>query len=350
MEFALVHTAGLSSLPGVQKSERILNASLACRTPSGNSKLRRRKFRYRGAAERPFAWRIAAVRSRENWSVMSIDELCDDIARMGIGKGDAVLVRAALKTMGLPLDRSADMLIDALLRVVGPNGTIIGLSFTDMQISKWARRKTHFTPQSPTNSGGFAAALLGRAQAFRSSHPTNSIVALGAEAVGLTTSHTKDRFAFSWMRRFIELDGKQLLVGCVRSSPGFSTVHFAQEELGLATRSLLSGLEGTFIDINDQEIWYARSDSPGCSRGFEKLYSDYVSNGFLATGHIAKAYCIQASARACIAVEMEKLKKNPRAALCDHPDCLSCSTRTYALSRIPAFFLAQGRKWVKRRF
>lgn len=269
---------------------------------------------------------------------MTPSPLVSDFRRLGVEAGDTLLVRAAVKSIG---SGDANNLIDALLEAVGLQGTIVGLAFSRSQLTRWARNRTFFTLDTPCYTGGFAAALLDRPQSQRSNHPTNSIVAIGARASELTSAHTKANHAFSWMRGFTAFGGKQLLIGCVDSSPGFSTTHFAQEELGLSQRSLLCGFEGTFIDEGRGETWYARSDSPGCSSGFWKMYGHYVRAGILHAGWVGEAYSILASADRCFKIETEQLKADPRYVLCDNTYCLSCATRTYALSRLPRFVVAK---------
>lgn len=116
----------------------------------------------------------------------------------------------------------------------------------------------------------------------------------------------------------------------------------AREKLGLSTRTLLRGLEGTFIEGQREKICYAKTDCPGCSKGFWKMYGHYVRAGILRSGWVDKAYSVLAPADACLEIEIEKLKGDPRSVLCDNPGCLSCATRYYALSRVPRFLISQA--------
>ena len=54
-----------------------------------------------------------------------------DLAALGLTPGDAVLVHAALRSVG-PILGGPDTLIDALTDAVGPGGTILG--YTDWQL------------------------------------------------------------------------------------------------------------------------------------------------------------------------------------------------------------------------
>ena len=267
--------------------------------------------------------------------------LVADLRAMGLVTGDPVLVRCATRPIAPRAKAVASTLLDALIEVVGPTGTVVALTFTALQSAKLKKVEALFTDDARTTAGGFASAVLRHPDRKRSTHPANSIAAIGAQAEFLTVGHDEQALPFSWMRRLIEVGGKQIVIGCVADSPGLSTVHFTQEELGLAGKSFLAGSEGCYVaDAGDTSHWAARNDIPGCSGGFWKLYSPYVRAGILRAGHIGEAYSIMASAADSAAVELPILTADPNAALCDRPECLSCGSWSYSRRRLPRFGLA----------
>lgn len=267
-----------------------------------------------------------------------------DLRAMGLAAGDHVLVRAATRPIA-PRDKGvATTLLDALLEVVGPTGTIVALTFTALQPARNKAVEAIFADDARTTAGGFASAVLKHPGRVRSTHPANSIAAIGAEAGFLAAGHDEQALPFSWMRRLIEVGGKQIVIGCVAESPGLSTVHFTQEELGLAGKSSLAGREGCYVTGADgSPRWVPRVDIPGCSAGFWKLYSPYVRSGVLTAGHIGQAYAILASAADSAAVELPILTADPNAALCDRPECLSCGSWSYSRRRLLRLWLAMLR-------
>lgn len=54
----------------------------------------------------------------------SIDQLADDLRRLGVASGDLLMIHASLRSIG-PVDRGADGVIDALEAAVGPGGTLL---------------------------------------------------------------------------------------------------------------------------------------------------------------------------------------------------------------------------------
>jgi aminoglycoside N3'-acetyltransferase len=145
------------------------------------------------------------------------------------------------------------------------------------------------------------------------------------------------------MEKLVKLDGKMVLIGCVDSSPGFSTVHLAQEKLGLAKRSLLRGLLGTYFEKNGKLLLFKLKDFPGCSMGFSRFYADYIKNEKLRVSYVGRAYSILIGARDAFAIEYKILKDKPKYALCDNPGCFVCrGTRLYNKSGMIQYYLVQG--------
>jgi aminoglycoside N3'-acetyltransferase len=275
--------------------------------------------------------------------------IAHDLRDLGLQPGNAVLVRAASAAISPGKKGNATELRDAVLDVIGVQGTLVALAFTASQYRRNSSPRTLFTAAAPTIAGGFSAAVLKHENCVRSAHPFNSIAAIGPHAAHLCDGHGQRALAFSWMEKFIQLGGKQIVIGCVDSSPGFSTIHHAQERLGLSTRTLFPRY-GTYIRQPDgREEWVTQTDVPGCSLGFHRLYTDYILAGVIRTGHIGEAYSIFASAAKTFPIDLKVLAANPRSVLCGWASCPSCSTRTYNLRRIPSFLAAQAAKALARK-
>lgn len=269
------------------------------------------------------------------------ERLAIDLRRIGLNKGDVVLVRCATRPIAPQEKGVGQSLLDALLEVVGPEGAVVALTFTEIQDASTSKPTAIFTDDARTNTGVFASLVLNHPGRLRSKHPTNSIAAIGAQARRLVEGHNEDSPAFSWIERLIECQGKQLLIGCVESSPGLSTIHYTQEELGLSARSLRSGRDGAYVvDEGGALRWVPRQHIPGCSMGFGKMYGPYVRAGVLNAGFIGEAYAIMATAAEAAAVERPVIAANPAAVLCDRPTCRSCASWSYNLQRLPSYAVA----------
>ena len=82
---------------------------------------------------------------------------------IGLRRGDAVVVHASLREVGL----DADEVIDSLLDAVGPEGLVVMPTFT--------YDNETFTLDTPGRTGALAETFRRRPGALRSSHPDQSV-------------------------------------------------------------------------------------------------------------------------------------------------------------------------------
>ncbi|HEV7499275.1 MAG TPA: AAC(3) family N-acetyltransferase, partial [Vicinamibacteria bacterium] len=202
---------------------------------------------------------------------------------------------------------------------------------------------------TPTTSGALPKLLLETPGRVRSRHPTNSFVAIGARAEEILGGHDERSSCFQPMERLVALGGKQVVIGCVDASPGFTTVHWAQHRLGLSTRSLLRNRVGVLYARDGEVRLFRRTDIGGCSLGFHKLYPAYAAAGLLRTGHVGKASSIGIDAAPALALEQERLARDPRAVLCDRPLCTFCrGTWLFNKRDMPRFYPRYGLHLIAR--
>jgi aminoglycoside 3-N-acetyltransferase len=269
-------------------------------------------------------------------------DIARDLRNLGLATGDIALVRVALKAVGPLEGRAAEVLIDALLDVVGESGTILGLSHTEA--TRRSDTTTIFRRDAPSVTGGFVAAMLGHEGAHRSLHPTNSMVAIGRDAESLLEGHDETSTCFAPMRRLIHADAKMLLLGCIESSPGFSTVHLVYEDMGLATKSLMSGLDGSYYEKDGELRWFSKRDVPGCSMGFGHFYPLYRQQQVLSSAKVGDAESMLIGCRDAYEIEFAAVKQDRTISLCDNPDCLSCrGSKLFNLADMPRFYATRPR-------
>ena len=131
-------------------------------------------------------------------SLISCDQIADDLQALGIRQGDAVMMHSSLSALG-PVDDGAQTVVDALLRSVGADGTLLVPAFRD---SVWGKpenftntdcscnEQSRLCPsQQPGFQGVIAETIRQRPGSLRSCHPTHSWVALGPAAEELLKGH-----------------------------------------------------------------------------------------------------------------------------------------------------------------
>jgi len=252
------------------------------------------------------------------------ESLRHDLEQLGLARGDVALVRADVGEIGRVKGGVGDSLIGALRDTVGPEGTLVALAFTKTTFVWRLQGSDVFNEKTPPTTGALARLFLEQPDAVRSRHPTNSFVALGARAKEVLAGHDETASSFEPMGKIVEHGGKQVLIGCTRSSPGFTTVHWAQHVLGLDRRSILGGWFGALHEKAGAVATFKRRDIGGCSMGFHKLYAEYEKEGLLRQGLVGKAESMLVPAAPAYALEHRLLSKDPRAVFCDNRLCAFC--------------------------
>lgn len=191
----------------------------------------------------------------------------------------------------------------------------------------WERRPV----DAPVTSGALGKVLSKERGAVLSRHPTHAFVGIGADIEPVLSSHDHTRSCFWPARELADRhDFSMLLWGCVEESPGFSTVHAAQYDLGLTQRHLIRLAKVWDYEVNGQPASKTAPEVPGCSLSFGKFYSHYEADRNLTRGSWnGVSWIFIQSARAALAVEHAILLKDPRFIDCKRLTCPTCRLRLY---------------------
>lgn len=281
---------------------------------------------------------------------ITVGDLVGNLRDIGILSGDTLLIRGDMRRIGRVEGALGAVLLEALKSAVGPNGNIVGLSFSRAVFLPKIFSTPVFDRTVETTSGSLSKLLLKDSGSVRSLHPTNSFVAIGPDAKWLMDGHDSGSSCFYPMKKLCEINAKMIVFGCVDSSPGFTTVHWAQSLLGLSRKSILCYSSGIlYSNHNNKRRIFIRKDIGGCSGGFGKLYSEYEKFRALRSGFVGKATALSISCQDALDVEMDVLKSKPTFPLCDDPDCLFCrGSLLYNLSDMPRYYYRKIMKIVRK--
>ena len=252
--------------------------------------------------------------------------LAADLEALGLGRGDAVLVHAAIRSVG-PILGGADMIVSALTDVVGPEGTILG--YTDWQgEDDWMRDPSFrddlppFDPDSSraTRDNGFFPEMLRTTPgALRSANPGASMAALGGRAEWFTSDHSLD-YGYgphSPLGKLVEAGGKTLLLGTPLDK--MTLLHHAEHLADFSPKRIRRYETPILVEGKTVWRWFEEFDTSHSPDGLSEDYFIEVIEDFLATGQgrrgtVGAAPCVLVEAKPMVDFAVAWLERWSRSA------------------------------------
>jgi aminoglycoside N3'-acetyltransferase len=151
-------------------------------------------------------------------------ELDTALAAVGVTAGDGLLVHSALQFFGKP-EGGLQMYLDALLAVIGPNGTLAVPTFP-FTFNRGLDYDPTTTPSK--DMGVFSEFVRTQPGARRTKHPMQSLAVVGAAATDLAERDTQSAFDdASAFDRMLVLNFKLLLLGA--DVQAASIAHYSEQ-------------------------------------------------------------------------------------------------------------------------
>jgi aminoglycoside 3-N-acetyltransferase len=162
---------------------------------------------------------------------VSAEQVSLILRQLGIQAGDGLLVHSAIQFLGRP-QGGAGMYLDAILDVVGPQGTVAAPTFN----FAFASGEAYDPAETPSvGMGAFSEYVRRLPQARRTAHPMQSLAVIGAAADDLAGRDTLSAFdPGSAFERMLELDYKLLLLGA--DWRAISIIHYSEQRAGVPYR------------------------------------------------------------------------------------------------------------------
>lgn len=266
---------------------------------------------------------------------ITVEQLTEDLHRLGVEEGDLLYVHSSLKKIGW-LSAGAGTLYEALLRAVGAEGTIAVPTHT-LSFVEWG--KPPYDPkETPTMLGAFPDFLWRQEGAFRSLHPSHSSAAVGRLAHWLTDHHDPQNALGenSPLYRMAQAGGKILLLGVTHTAN--TTLHLAERLSGVPYVKLhydASWGSDTWGKQPDGSVHQVtQTEFPGCSDAFDRIAP--ALSPITRQGLVGNAPSMLLDADAMIQKAVELLRKTPDFFLCDSPNCPCCPARRELLKKLSA--------------
>ena len=227
----------------------------------------------------------------------SVQKLKEDILKLGIKKGDVILMHSSYKSLG-ELDGGAKAFYDTMLEVLGDEGTLV---IPTLSYESVTRDNPVFDLKTTPSCIGYLTEYF-RTKVdgvVRSVHPTHSCCAVGKYAEEITKSHYLDVTPVgenSPFRKLVEYSGKILMLGC---DPRRNTSMHGVEETA-EPPYCIDRINKVTYTITDNVKTYTQTAFrhyfvvPGSEKHYEQRYDriiDLLDDTELSTGKILDAKC-----------------------------------------------------------
>ena len=234
-----------------------------------------------------------------------------ELAALGLISGDAVLVHAALRSVG-PVLGGPDAVIDALRDVVGSDGTILG--YCDWQLEDEVcdnpALREHIPAFDPLRSrsirdtGAFPEMLRTTPGALRSGNPGASMAALGGRAEWFTADHALD-YGYgeqSPLGKLVEARGKVLMLGAPLDT--MTLLHHAEHLANFPNKRIRRYETPILVEGETVWRWFEEFDTSNAPDGVPEDYFAGIVEEFLASGRGTRG---RVGAANCVLVEAAEI-------------------------------------------
>lgn len=246
----------------------------------------------------------------------------DILSRRGVRPGDSILVHSSLRSIGL-IEGGPDALIDGLMEVVGPAGTLLMPAFNYTR----PLPSPYFDPRTtPSRAGALTEIFRNRPGTQRSLHPTHSVAAQGKRAEEFLADHHKN-LAFgigSPIDRLSREGGYVLLIGVTHLAN--SCIHVGESHARVKKFYWVDGpLPIAKLLLPDGEILdYPLDCSSSCSKAFNSVEYPLRRKNLIIDLTLGNAICFLMKGIDVIETIVQMIREEPLILHCNREDCRPC--------------------------
>jgi aminoglycoside 3-N-acetyltransferase len=239
-------------------------------------------------------------------------DIVQGLRSLGLNQGDLVLVHSSLSSLGY-VEGGADTVIDALLEVLGNDGTLLmpsfqaGLEFFILQsVSVFDLRS------SPSELGIISETFRRRSGVIRSINPTHSVAGIGKYAKEILSDHQTCNVSVgknSPFDKVVHMKGKILLLGVLHNSN--TTLHLIENLNGAPTLSRQQ-FNAEVIDMEGKR-WTVPTFAhmPGLKRRYNRVEEELLTASIQINGTIGAANAKLIQALPMAELIGSKIRKDP---------------------------------------
>lgn len=264
-------------------------------------------------------------------------QLVDDLQELGLREGLSVLAHTSLRAIG-DIEGGAATLLNAFLRVLGKEGTLLVPTFTsahrdplersflraateedELYRAAMPRFDLEKSPADTHSVGIFPEIVRQHPDARRSSHPGLSFAAIGAKAEFFThaTPFHYPLGSESPLARLHQINGYVLLIGVDHTVN--TSLHLAEVWADVPYIHRSAKIK------TDEDTWALMQGSPECSLGFGKIEALLRQSRIPREGYIGNARSQLMPQRQLISMGVALLQGERSFLLCDDLHCSWCT-------------------------
>jgi aminoglycoside 3-N-acetyltransferase len=265
-------------------------------------------------------------------------EIIENLREAGLAQGDHVVVTISYGKIGNVLG-GPETILESLLEVLGPGGTLVMNTFTENAIPAQMRRNLIFNPSTSVSITGYVTELFRlKPDSVRSSHPMSSIVAAGRYSDFLIKDHDEDVHWVLPYFKLAKLGGKYLSIG-------LDDEMVAIRHVGQVINNIDNLIPVYYSTLyrNKRGIIELFYESFPCVRNLHNVVPILEKKGVINRGRIGLTTCLIGSAKEIMRETSIILSENPALNLCWDPFCIWCREMErkldlYKIIKEPKFF------------
>jgi len=239
-------------------------------------------------------------------------DLAGGLRRAGIEAGNLLLVHSSFKSLG-PVEGGPDTVIDALLEVLGPDGTLLMPSFQAGSEFFLVDRGCRFDVRhTPSGCGIITELFRRRPGVLRSLSPTHCTAGCGRLAGEVLAGHERCRLSVgpgSPYHKLAETGGKILLLGVGHGAN--TTLHFVENVNGAPT-ICRTEYRPVVVDPDGVEIVVPTlPHMPGLPRNYPNAEPPLLETGIQTCARIGGAEAKLVRAGPMAALIGERVRREP---------------------------------------
>ncbi|MGM9799874.1 MAG: AAC(3) family N-acetyltransferase [Muribaculaceae bacterium] len=271
----------------------------------------------------------------------NFETIKNNLVAVGIKAGDTLLLRISYRAVG-KIEGGVNTLIEALLSVVGPDGTIIAMAFPMPTGSVLFKPFYRFNPMKTKHikvgTGAVPSVMAKHKDVFFSTNILFPYVAIGKNAKIICESHTDKSEPYDLIENIADNYGAKILRIGGNVLNGTTHIAFSDALRQKGAYQKRYGI-GNYYLIDGKIVWKQVNVSMFCYEQYSIFSAKYLTGCEIGRGKVGNGIAVLNKLSDILAIEKKLITPNPEILLCSNPYCWKCRlSYSYSDTNIIKFF------------